>query len=60
MSTPSANSKYEIEAVPVKNAIEPLHPWLPSLHMLLVAATGGGKSNLLVNMIYHKREVFPF
>jgi hypothetical protein len=59
MSTP-ANSKYEIEAVPVKNAIEPLHPWLPSLHMLLVAATGGGKSNLLVNMIYHKREVFPF
>ena len=28
--------------------------------MLLVAATGGGKSNLLVNMIYHKREVFPF
>jgi hypothetical protein len=28
--------------------------------MLLLAATDGGKSNLLVNMIYHKREVFPF
>ena len=60
MPPPPANSKYEIEAVPVKNAIPPLHPWLPALHMLLVAATGGGKSNLLVNMIYHKRHVFPF
>jgi hypothetical protein len=28
--------------------------------MLLVAATGGGKSNLLVNMIYHKKDAFPY
>jgi hypothetical protein len=35
----SSNNKYSIEAVPVKNLIEPLHPWLPSLH---IHAPGGG------------------
>ena len=53
-------SKYSIGAVPIKHPPVPLHSWLPALHMLIVSPTGGGKSNLLVNMLYHKRDVFPY
>jgi hypothetical protein len=48
---------YDIIPVPVR-ATKPLHEWLPSMHMMLVAPTGSGKTVLLLNLI--ARKVFPY
>ena len=43
--------------IPIKTP-KTLHKFLPSLHLLLVAPTGCGKTNLILNMI--TRKVFPY
>ena len=48
---------YDIIPLPVRTP-KPLHEWLPSLHLMLTAPTGSGKTVLLLNLI--ARKAFPY